>query len=129
MMTTEDKMTHTVKGVEFNSYIVLHQYSDNKHEEHTRQTVKEDHRSEYKNYENKVNNDKRLDKNTEQMIKSEKHIAPMSREKSVRKSTNKLTFNANTQKKQSYKIRFKVKLGEDPSKPSALKYLLDFLQN
>jgi len=129
MVTTEEKMTHTVKGVEFNSCIVLHQYSKNEHgkdEEHI--TVTEDHRSEYKNYENKVNSDKRIDKNTELMIKSEKNIAPKSREKSVRISTNKLTFNANPQK-QSYKIRFKVKLGEDPSKPSALKYLLDFLQN
>jgi len=131
MVTTEEKMTHTVKGVEFNSCIVLHQYSENEHgkyDEHVEQTVKEDHRSEYKNYENKVNSDKRIDKNTELMIKSEKNIAPKSREKSVRKSKNKLTFNANPQK-QSYKIRFKVKLGEDPSKPSALKYLLDFLQN
>jgi len=43
-----------------------------------------------------------------------------------KKQTESITLNGNS-KKQYYKIRFKVKLGEDPSKPSALKYLFEYL--
>jgi len=46
------------------------------------------------------------------------------KERSKKSSAQVATFNGNT-KKQSYKIRFKVKLGEDPSKSSGLKYLFE----
>merc|ERR1712106_366755 len=46
------------------------------------------------------------------------------KERSKKSYAQVAAFNGNT-KKQSYKIRFKVRLGEDPSKSSGLKYLFE----
>jgi hypothetical protein len=57
---------------------------------------------------------------------SEIRNSEVSKRSAWKKTTESLTLNGNS-KKQYYKIRFKVKLGEDPSKPSALKYLFEYL--
>jgi len=129
--TTESQIITKVKGVEFKSCIVLHQHFEDTYEntvgDNTTQTIKDS-----RNYENttepqlfdnvKAENlveKNGVDKHTEQKELNKK-------DRTLKKSVKTATFNAES-KKSSYKIRFKVKLGEDSSKPSALKYLLDLL--
>jgi len=140
---TEAQIMTNVKGVEFKSCIVLHQYCEDTGV-NTTETIKD-----CKNYGNKTksqpidnvkveNPDERnmIDQASEEkeLIKNTKdHKIEMlednklskKKERTLKKSA-KTTFNFES-KKVSYKIRFKVKLGEDSSKPSTLKYLFDLL--
>jgi len=129
--TTESQIMTNVKGVEFKSCIVLHQHFEDTYEnsvgENTTQTIKDS-----MNYENKtepqlfdtVKAENLVEKNGVDKHTEEKELNK--KDRTLKKSVKTATFNAES-KKSSYKIRFKVKLGEDSSKPSALKYLLDLL--
>jgi len=129
--TTESQIITKVKGVEFKSCIVLHQHFEDTYEntvgDNTTQTIKDSRNFENKTEPQLFDNVKAknlvekngVDKHTEQKELNKK-------DRTLKKSVKTATFNAES-KKSSYKIRFKVKLGEDSSKPSALKYLLDLL--
>jgi len=129
--TTESQIITKVKGVEFKSCIVLHQHFEDTYEntvgDNTTQTIKDS-----RNYENmtepqlfgNVKAKNLVEKNGVDKHTEEKELKK--KDRTLKKSVKTATFNAES-KKSSYKIRFKVKLGEDSSKPSALKYLLDLL--
>jgi len=140
---TEAQIMTNVKGVEFKSCIVLHQHFEDTGVI-TTETIKD-----CKNYENKEKsqpfdnvkvenrdegNMKEKDSKENELITNTKdHKIEMleenkfskKKERTVKKSA-KTTFNVES-KKVSYKIRFKVKLGEDSSKPSTLKYLFNLI--
>jgi len=140
---TEAQIMTNVKGVEFKSCIVLHQYCEdtgvnttetikdcknygNKTKSQPIDNVKVENRDE-RNMIDQASEEKELIKNTKdhkiEMLEDNK--LSKKKERTLKKSA-KTTFNVES-KKVSYKIRFKVKLGEDSSKPSTLKYLFDLL--
>merc|ERR1711970_780729 len=140
---TEAQIMTNVKCVEFKSCIVLHQHFEDTGV-NTTQTIEDCKNYEYKEksqpFDNvKVENrDKRnmIEKYSEEkelITKTKDHKIEMleenkfskKKERTVKKSA-KTTFNVES-KKVSYKIRFKVKLGEDSSKPSTLKYLFNLI--
>jgi len=140
---TEAQIMTNVKGVEFKSCIVLHQHFEdtglntteaikdckkykNKAKSQPIDNVKVE-KYEGRNMIDKDAEEKELITNTKDHkteILAENKLSKK-KERTVKKSA-KTTFNVES-KKVSYKIRFKVKLGEDSSKPSTLKYLFNLL--
>jgi len=138
---SEAQIMTNVKGVEFKSCIVLHQHFEDTGV-NTTEAMKD-----CKNYKNKAKSQpivkvekhdeaNMIDKDTKEkeLIQNTKdhkieilaeNKFSKKKERTAKKSA-KTTFNVES-KKVSYKIRFKVKLGEDSSKPSTLKYLFELL--